>query len=144
MGPSGRSDDGASPRRDGVVSPVDFSRAVVALYRDGSSSAVDAPSGPPLRVDGYTVGAPHLTDNPPHRGEMHPDGDELLYLIAGRINVILEQGGDQDRIGVEHVEALQPGEVLVVPKGVWHRVEVREPSHLLHITPGPGDGHRPL
>lgn len=144
MGPSERSDDVASWQQDDLVRPVDFGRAVVALYRDGSSSVVDAPSGPPLRIDGYTVGAPHLTDNPPHRGEMHADGDEVLYLIAGRIDVILEQGGDQDRIGVEHVEALHPGEVLVVPKGVWHRVEVRAPSQLLHITPGPGDGHRPL
>jgi quercetin dioxygenase-like cupin family protein len=75
---------------------------------------------------------------------MHPDGDELLYLISGRIDVILEDGGDVEIVGVQRVEALQPGDAIVVPRGVWHRVDVREPSHLVHVTPGPGGGHRPL
>jgi quercetin dioxygenase-like cupin family protein len=75
---------------------------------------------------------------------MHPDGDELLYLISGRIDVILEDGGDVENIGVQRVEALQPGDAIVVPRGVWHRVDVRESSHLVHVTPGPGGGHRPL
>jgi quercetin dioxygenase-like cupin family protein len=74
---------------------------------------------------------------------MHPDGDELLYLISGRVDVILEDGGDVETVGVEHVEALQPGDAIVVPRGVWHRVDVREASHLVHVTPGPGGGHRP-
>jgi catechol 2,3-dioxygenase-like lactoylglutathione lyase family enzyme len=32
----------------------------------------------------------------------------------------------------------------VVPRGVWHRVTLREPSHLLYLTPGPGGQYRPL
>jgi len=96
-----------------------------------------------VRVDGFTVGAPLLTSDPPHRGEMHPDGDELLYLASGSIDVILEDGGDEQTVGSERVETLHPGEAILVPKGVWHRVHVREPSRLVHITPGPGDGHRP-
>jgi quercetin dioxygenase-like cupin family protein len=75
---------------------------------------------------------------------MHPDGDELLYLISGRVEVILEDGGDVETVGEQRVEALQPGDAIVVPRGVWHRVDVREPSHLVHVTPGPGGGHRPL
>ena len=126
------------------MASFDLGRAVVALLRDGSSSVVEAPPGPPLRVDGFTVGAPALTGNPPHRGELHPDGDELLFLVSGRVDVILEEGGDQDTIGVERVQPLAAGEAMVVPRGVWHRVEVREPSRLVHITPGPGDAHRPL
>ena len=75
---------------------------------------------------------------------MHPDGDELLYLVSGRIDVILEDGGDVETVGVQRVEALQAGDAILVPRGVWHRVDVREPSHLVHVTPGPGGGHRPL
>jgi len=37
-----------------------------------------------------------------------------------------------------------PGQALVVPLGVWHRVVPEEPSQLVHITPGPGGEHRPL
>ncbi len=85
-----------------------------------------------------------MTENAPHRGELHPDGDELLYLISGRVDVILEVGGGEATAGEEHIEALHPGEAIVVPRGVWHRVDIREPSHLVHITPGPGSGHRSL
>ena len=80
----------------------------------------------------------------PHRGEIHPDGDELLYLVSGAIDVVVETGGTQESIGEEHVTRVEPGQAFIVPRGLWHRVEVREPSRLVHITPGPGDGHRPL
>ena len=116
---------------------------VVELRRDGSSAIIES-SGPPVRIDGFTVGAPLMTRSAPHRGELHPDGDELLFVISGGVDVILEEGGDEHNAGVERVEAVRAGQAFVVPKGVWHRVEVREPSRLVHITPGPGGGHRPL
>ena len=126
------------------MSSFDLGNAVAALARDGSSYVVASAPGPPLRIDGFTVGAPVLSANPPHRGEMHPDGDELLYLISGRIEVIIEDGGTETTVGTEHVQTLIPGQAFIVPRGAWHRVNVCEPSRLLHITPGPGDGHRPL
>ena len=119
-------------------------RSVAALARDGSSYVVEPAPGPPLRIDGFTVGAPKMTTNPPHRGEMHPDGDELLYLVSGRVEVIIEEGGTETTVGVENVATLTAGQAILVPRGAWHRVNVCEPSHLVHITPGPGDGHRPL
>jgi mannose-6-phosphate isomerase-like protein (cupin superfamily) len=126
------------------VQAFDLDQAVAALARDGSSYVFDPAPGPPLRIDGFTVGAPLLTSNPPHRGEMHPDGDELLYLISGRVEVIIEDGGTAETVGREEVATLVPGQAIVVPRGAWHRVNVTEPSRLVHITPGPGDGHRPL
>ena len=95
-------------------------------------------AGPPRRIDGYTVGAPIVTQDPPHAGEMHPDGDELLYVVSGRFTVSLEL--DAERRDVEMV----PGEALVVPRGVWHLVSLQEPGQLVHITPGPDGSHRPL
>jgi quercetin dioxygenase-like cupin family protein len=94
--------------------------------------------GPPRRLDGYTVGAPIVTRDPPHGGEMHPDGDELLVVVSGRFNVSLEL--DAARREVE----LRAGDALVVPRGVWHLVALQEPGRLVHITPGPGGAHRPL
>ena len=85
-----------------------------------------------------------MTSNAPHRGEMHPDGDELLYLVSGRIDVILEDGGDEETVGDERVESLRPGQAMLVPRGVWHRVDVQACFRLVHITPGPGGSHRPL
>jgi len=54
------------------------------------------------------------------------------------VDVMLEEA-DGDR-----TVSVKPGQAVVVPQGVWHRLELREPSHLLFITPRPGGAHRPL
>jgi quercetin dioxygenase-like cupin family protein len=73
---------------------------------------------------------------PPHGGELHLDGDELIYVIAGKVRVIGESAP------VEPCE-LGPGDMCIVPKGEWHRLQLLEPTRLIHITPGPRGEHRP-
>jgi len=121
-----------------VDTRFELSQVTVALYRDGQAHLLPKAPGPPARIDGFSVGAPVLTRPAPHAGEMHPDGDELLFLISGHVSVLLEE---QD---AQRVLELRPGQAVVVPRGVWHRVLPNEPSQLLHITPGPGGEHRPL
>jgi mannose-6-phosphate isomerase-like protein (cupin superfamily) len=116
----------------------DLSHSLIGLYRHGQADLVSWESGPPPRIDGYVIGAPVMTSPAPHGGEMHPDGDEILFLISGRIDVVLEEDGAE--VAVE----MTPGQTVVVPKGVWHRVLPREPSQLLHITPGPRGEWRPV
>ena len=70
--------------------------------------------------------------------ERHPAGDELVYLISGRVDVV------QDLDGTHHVVALRPGEAMVNPANVWHTARVHEPGLALFITPGEGTQHRPL
>jgi mannose-6-phosphate isomerase-like protein (cupin superfamily) len=119
--------------------PFDLGKETVGLERTtGRAWFMDSGDGGPARIDGYTVGAPFIATEPPHSGEMHPDADELLYLVSGRVRVRLElDDGDRDT-------ALGPGQALVVPRGVWHRIFIEEPGRLVHITPGPGGQHRPL
>ena len=121
--------------------PFDLSAETVGLEASsGRAWLMDWPGGGPPRIDGFTVGAPALTPGrePPHAGEMHPDADELLYLVSGRIRVRLELAdGDRDAEVV-------PGQALVVPRGVWHRIFIEEPGQLVHVTPGPEGQHRPL
>jgi mannose-6-phosphate isomerase-like protein (cupin superfamily) len=103
-----------------------------------------APPGPPQRIDGYTIGAVQNIDGPgPHRGEVHPDGDEFLYVLRGAMELILDDGDDR-AVGVETTVVLRAGDAYVVPRGVWHRLESVEPSDLIHVTPGPNGGYRPL
>ena len=66
-----------------------------------------------------------------------PDGDEVLYLISGRIRVVFLDDP------IEDIEVL-PGAGLVVPKGLWHRVDILEPSQIVYLTPGPNNRFRPL
>ena len=81
-----------------------------------------------------------MTENAPHDGEMHPDGDEVLYLISGRVRVTLETAAAE---ALDELE-MQPGDGLIVPKGVWHRVDVLEPCQIMYVTPGPRSEFRPL
>ncbi len=119
--------------------PFNLSEVVVGLRRDGNACLLPkAPEGPPVRIAGFTVGAPLMMRPAPHAGEMHPDGDELLFVISGHVSVLLEEPG------AHRLLELRPGQALVVPRGVWHRVVPNEPSQLVHITPGPGGEHRPL
>jgi len=118
---------------------IDLTSEVIGFDRgDRRARVVEQTGGPPRRIDGFTVGAPQLTRDAPHDGEVHPDGDELLYMVSGSVTVRLELAeGDRS------VE-LNAGDALVVPMGVWHRVTLRQPGQLIHITPGPHGDHRPL
>lgn len=70
--------------------------------------------------------------------EMHPAGDEVVCLLSGAIDVVLDEPDG------ERVVALETGRTCIVPRGVWHRAIVREPGDTLHITRGEGTQHRPL
>jgi mannose-6-phosphate isomerase-like protein (cupin superfamily) len=120
-----------------------FVGKVADIARDWSMKIRSAPPGPPRRIDGYTIGAvPDIEGPGPHGGEVHPDGDELLYLVNGTMELILDDG-DERAAGVETRVRLRSGDAYVVPRGVWHRLEAVEPSYLIHVTPGPNGGARP-
>ena len=84
-----------------------------------------------------TVGIITITEGAPHRGEVHPDGDEILYVVSGRLQIT---GESEPNAPIE----LHPGEACIVRKVEWHRVQVLEKTQLIHITPGPNGDHRPL
>jgi mannose-6-phosphate isomerase-like protein (cupin superfamily) len=69
--------------------------------------------------------------------EMHPAGDEVLFLISGALTLVLEQDGEQRCI------ELTAGKLAVVPRGVWHTARMSQPCLLLALTDGLGTEHRP-
>jgi mannose-6-phosphate isomerase-like protein (cupin superfamily) len=125
------------------TSPVPFAGHVAHLARDWSMAIAQTAPGPPRRIDGYTIGSiPDVEGPGPHDGEMHPDGDEFLLVLRGEMELILDDG-DEHTIGAETKVVLRAGDAYVVPRGVWHRLEANEPSHLVHVTPGPHGPYRP-
>ena len=114
----------------------DLKRQNVTLSRELAATVIAASHGPHPAVDGYLIGIASMSKPPPHNGERHPDGDEVLYVISGRIEVLLETEPAQ-RV------ALKAGDGLIVPQGVWHRLEVLEPTKVLYATPGRSEA-RPL
>lgn len=119
------------------ITPVDVSRYSIDIHRDLSVSTRPRKPGPPERIDGMTVGIVTMNHDAPHGGEVHPDGDEILYVISGKLRVT---GDSEPNAAIE----LGAGDACIVQKGEWHRVSILEPTQLIHITPGPNGEHRPL
>jgi mannose-6-phosphate isomerase-like protein (cupin superfamily) len=78
-----------------------------------------------------------LTQPPPYGGECHHDGDELLVLLSGAVDIILEHPA-----GTETVQVVAP-QAFVMPRGTWHRLVPHGLAELLFMTPGPNNEHRP-
>lgn len=71
--------------------------------------------------------------------EMHPSGEELVCLLSGAVDFVLEQSGTHSVI-----ELRSAGSFILVPRGVWHTAKARAPSSMMFITPGEGTDHRPV
>ena len=115
----------------------DPSTHTIGLSRELMAKKMPHRPDPPLPVNGATFGVATMSENSPHDGERHPDGDEVLYLISGRANIVFL---DSPQADVE----INTGDGIVVPKGVWHRVDILEPCQIVYLTPGPNNEFRPL
>ena len=119
------------------IESVNVSAHVFDIHPDLSVSTRARKPGLPERIAGMTMGIVTLTQDAPHGGEIHPDGDEILYVISGKLRVV---GESDPSAAVE----LKPGDACIVRRGEWHRVRVIEPAQLVHVTPGPRGDHRAL
>jgi mannose-6-phosphate isomerase-like protein (cupin superfamily) len=70
-------------------------------------------------------------DNVDHSDwELHPNTDELLFVLEGSVTVEILTSESTERYG------LIAGQFVVVPRGLWHRhVDIRDLVEL-YFTPG--------
>ncbi|MBK7584404.1 MAG: cupin [Myxococcales bacterium] len=64
--------------------------------------------------------------------EMHPNGEELVVCLAGRIVL------HQESAGAVKTVTLEPYQAIVNPPGVWHTADVNAEATALFITAGLG------
>lgn len=69
--------------------------------------------------------------------ERHPAGAEVVVVLSGRVSLVQEIDGEEQRAD------LHAGQAIINPAGVWHTCDVHEPGRALYITPGRGTEHRP-
>lgn len=62
--------------------------------------------------------------------EMHPDTDELFFVIDGTLQISLLSDD-----GIEHYVATA-GESMVVPRGQWHKPAAPDGAKFIFLTPG--------
>ena len=117
------------------IFPVDTSKFMINIGHDFSITTSEIKPGPPETFDGLNVGVVTLAGDPPHNGEVHLDGDELLYVISGSVRVTGDSNPDR-------FLELIAGDTCVIKKGEWHKVRVLEETRLIYITPGPNNDHR--
>ena len=122
-----------------------FDLETTFLALDGDGGVVQLPVGPEFwatigsnpAAKGTLMGIYPMTTDWTH-WEMHPRGDEVLMMMDGELELILDEAGNE-----RHVR-LGTGGAFVVPAGVWHRALVTRPGRLLGVTYGAGTEHRPV
>jgi len=100
-------------------------RALLQLGASGGSCFLGA-------VDVSTDDAAHAD-----RWERHPEGDEILCVLEGRLLAAIDGEGATEEAVIER------GQALIVPRGRWHRLRVLEAGRLLFLTPTAGTELRP-
>jgi mannose-6-phosphate isomerase-like protein (cupin superfamily) len=129
-----------------AVASLDPSATYVHLAADGQATSVAGGDAfwslPPGDIDqrfghGWLIVEYECSRDWP-TWEMHPQGDEFVYLLSGAAEMVLEIDGQHQLI------VLQSRGAVVVPRGVWHTARVHAPSRLLFATLGAGTQHRPV
>ena len=84
---------------------------------------------------GHTLSAYPVARNEdlhPEHWEEHPQGDEVLLMCSGALDVVTRFEN------VDTSTRLDAGHGLIVPRGVWHRLALRKPGLLIALTPRAG------
>ena len=72
-------------------------------------------------------------DEPWPTWEVHPEGDEFVYLLEGDTEFILRREGVSSSVRLN-----EPGSYVVVPQGAWHTARPYTTTTMLFVTPGEG------
>ena len=124
--------------------PLNPEATYVHLSADGTSQT--APGGdafwslPPEALSAFDQGwliSEFVCTEDWANWEMHPQGDEFVYLLSGEVELLLDLP-----TGVTAMRITGRG-AHVVPRGVWHTARVFAPSRMFFVTRGEGTQHRP-
>lgn len=94
---------------------------------EAEAGAIPAAYADAQKTEGWFFGAARI-DRPARWWEVHPLGDEVLYVASGEVSVTLEEGE------THRVINLRQGEACVVTRGTWHRVDATGVGELVFLT----------
>ena len=117
---------------------LDHVRYILAPDGNGTNKAVNDNFYEELDTDfgdfrGHVLVQNYSFEEPWPTWEVHPDGDEFVYLLEGDTDFLLMVDGEERILRVK-----DPGTYVVVPKGVWHTARPRKRTTMLFFTPGAG------
>ena len=120
-----------------TVEPFSSPGAAVHVHPSGNASVLqgDFKAQLPGLPEGHLLGVFQIAspdDLHSDIWEMHPAGDEVLLMLTGELGVEYCAGSCRG------TAALESGRGVVMPKGVWHRLLVRQPGLLMVLSPSQG------
>lgn len=65
--------------------------------------------------------------------ERHPVGDEIVAVLDGETTLILLENNEEKR------NVMVKGDLIVVPRNIWHRFESPKGVKIMTVTPQPTD-----
>lgn len=65
--------------------------------------------------------------------ETHPNGDEVVMLLSGKAELILQLSEGEQSVTLD-----EAGAFVIVPKNIRHTARISEQAKMLFITPGEG------
>jgi mannose-6-phosphate isomerase-like protein (cupin superfamily) len=71
--------------------------------------------------------------------ERHPAGEELVMLLSGQADVVLDLPEGEQVIALR-----ETGQFVLVPANTWHTARTTVATTMLFLTPGAGTDHRPV
>lgn len=118
---------------------IDATRVIFTPSGDAKLKAVTPSFFEELGADfgdftGHVLVSRFAFDEPWGVWEMHPKGDEFVFLLSGDTDFALKMPGEAPRT----VRVRQPGSYVMVPKGAWHTATPHAPTTMLFVTPGEG------
>lgn len=134
----------ASTRRLYLVNPLHLASEFVVLGPDLRASTLTVTETLWAEVDeqfgdfaGSSLVSTFAFDEPWPTWEMHPAGDEIVYLLEGETDLVLALPD-----GEQVCRLAEPGQYLIVPRGAWHTARPKVATRLLFVTPGQGTENR--
>lgn len=126
-----------------VNAPFVMQDSIIAYGVNGRAKVVEQPLETLEEAEfSHLVGLVDFTDDESVHAdhwEVHPGGDEILYVLEGRLLAVIERDG-----GAEEEAVIAAGQGFLVPGASWHRLKVLEPGRLLFFTPTKGIALRPV
>lgn len=116
-------------RDDGAIDPIDAGPAFWESLGKGELPQLD---------HGRLMSSFSFDENW-NSWECHPHGDELVCLLSGSVDMVLQRDGGEEVIALRSA-----GAYLLVPRDTWHTARTNTPSTMLFITRGEGTRHKPL
>lgn len=120
-----------------TVEPFSFPGAAVHIRPSGNASVLQGDVKTQLRglPEGHLLGLFQIAspdDLHSDIWEMHLAGDEVLLMLTGELGLEYCDGS------CHGTSALESGRGVVMPKGVWHRLLLRQPGLLMVLSPSQG------